>query len=330
MENFFDEYCLEHIKGKEIYCEKINRSAPPAFCHFVCRGDYKAYVRPDIEKLRAENRKPLTKEQMENQDLVSVIIPCIEADKPYLQRTIDETKKTAAGRLEYFVICDGWQDGKYGDYCIINDTQRGQRFSMNKAARLANGKYLFRLDAHCNLSEGWDARLKSSCKEQTLVTTIFDGLDKETWGGTGRDNGFVRLTHNLNNFYMRGWKGFFERELEEETMGISGTAWMVPKEYYWHLGGCDEELGEYGAIGAEWPLKIWLTGGRCIIRTDVVCYHLFRTFAPFGVIKGEKEKALEKLKKQWMEFGDPRIIRPMGWLVQKFQPLLQRRVYRNI
>lgn len=329
MEKIFDEYCKKHIEGPEVYCERVNMDCPPAFCHFICWGEWRRLRKEDVEVLRKKYYKPLTEEQKADKDLVTVIIPCIQPDQKYLVRTVEAVRKTAAGPIEIIAICDGWkgEDGVHGDLVLSSEKIQGQRHAMNAAARFANGKYLFRLDAHCNLTEGWDARMKESCKGDVIVTTIFDGLNTDTWKGTNRDNGFVRMTEHLVSRFVRGWKHIREREIEEETMGLSGTAFMILKDYYWTLGGCDEDLGEYGAIGTGWACKVWLTGGKCIIRTDVVCYHLFRSFTPFDIDEAEKERAYAKLYEQWVVGSDQRIIRPMAWLVMRFNHYLKARIW---
>lgn len=318
MERMFDEYCQKHIKGPELYCERVNMDCPPMFCHFTCWGDWRKWRKEDIEKLRKEGFEDVTESEASNQDLVSVIIPCMKEDNQYLDRTIESVRKKALGPIEILIELDG-----------LDGVISGQRVLMNKAARKAEGKYLFRLDAHCKMTKGWDAKMKASCGEKTIVTTIFDSLDPETWEGTGRDNGFVRMTEHLETRFVRGWKAFGEREIEEETMGLSGTSFMMLKDYYWELGGCNEDLGEWGALGAEWACKTWLTGGRCIIRTDVVCYHLFRKFTPYDIDEAEKKRAFNKLYDQWVIGNDPRIKRPMGWLVMKFNHYIKARLYQQ-
>jgi hypothetical protein len=315
MEKLFDDYCKAHIKGPDVYCKKVNMDCPPTFCQFTCWGDWRRWRKEDVDELRKKHFKDITEEEKNNQDLVSVIIPCITQDEKYLDRTVEAVKKTALGPIEILTEIDDTKNPK------------GQRRIMNELAKKAKGKYIFRLDAHCNLSQGWDARLKASCQEKTIVTVIFDGLNPDTWQGTKRDNGFVRISKKMKARFVRGWKTIEEREIEEETMGISGTAFMILKDYYWELGGSDESLGEFGTIGPEWACKVWLTGGRCIIRTDVVCYHLFRHLTPFDVKVEEETRAQQQLYKQWVIGEDPRIKKPMAWLAMKFHHYERARVY---
>jgi len=331
-----DDVCkklLQDSHGRPFYCERVNQNIPPAFCHFKCAGDWRTCRKENIEELRKKYFKPPTEEEKQNKELISVIIPSRKEDEQYLDKTLKSLHDTCLWPIETIVYCDNFKPSKNGYYCtekiLHSDDYVGQRYAMNRMVEKAEGKYIFRMDAHCKMSDCWDVKLKASCKKNTLVTTIFDGLDSSSWSSTNRDNGFVRITPQLKSFFVRGWKHIEERETEEETMGISGSAWMILKEYYEELGGSDESLGEYGYIGSEWPLKIWLTGGRCVIRTDVVCYHLFRKAMPFNIDETARLGAYEKLHRQWVEGNDPRIKRPMGWLVSKFKYYLDRRVYSN-
>lgn len=325
----FDEYCKEFWKRTDTYCERVNMSIPPDFCHFKCLGHWQRQRKEDAEKERLKRRPELTEEQKADNRLVSVIIPSVKADSEYLERTIKSVRDNAVGPVEVIVITDGFE-GTYGDINIEEEKIVGQRVATNEAVSESRGEFIFRLDAHCGMSEGWDVRMKSSCEDRTVVSCMFDGLDKETWMGKNRDSGFVRIAPNAKSLFVRGWKSFDEREIEEETMGLSGTAFMMTKKYYNDMGGHGEELGGYGGVGSEWALKTWLTGGRCLLRTDVVCYHLWRKVTPFEIPLGEDRRAYDELYKRWIKGEDPRIIKPMGWLVNKFSPILNKRIYSNI
>ena len=301
------------------YCERINRKVPPVFC-MACQGDEEQihkWKREDILEWRKKHTSPLTEEQLADKDMVSVIMPAKDCERPYIQRTIDNLRETAVGPIEIIVACDGWA-GKYGDFTICNTKCKGQRVICNKAVRYARGKYIFRLDPHCAMSDGWDARMKSSCGEKDLIIPVYDGLDIDTWGPTGRDTAFWYLDSDLKCTSVRPWKPVQDRKIEEPAMSMSGGAWMVRKDRYDELGGHDEWLGKHGAIGPEWSLKIWLTGGEVLIRTDVVCSHLWRKKSPYGYNLPEREAAFAQLRKMWIDGEDKRRTRPMEWLLYKF------------
>ena len=61
-------------------------------------------------------------------------------------------------------------------------------------------------------------------------------------------------------------------------MTFIGLAFMLKKKYFFQLGGYDESLGKYGYDGPEWSLKVWLHEaypGQVLLRTDVICGHVF-------------------------------------------------------
>ena len=52
---------------------------------------------------------------------------------------------------------------------------------MNEAARIAKGKYIMKLDAHCMLDDGWDEKLKANCEYDWTVIPRMYVLDGEKW-----------------------------------------------------------------------------------------------------------------------------------------------------
>lgn len=326
-----EEYCKQHKTLS--YCKKVNNIVPPAFC-FGCQGNWQKWRRHDIAEYRKENLRPLTEEQKNDKDLVSVVMPARECEKPYIERTLNSLHQTAVGPIETILICDGW--GKcpkpkaekpkfFGDKTIFFDEVAGQRKAVNTGVMMSRGKYIFRLDPHCAMSEGWDARMKSSCGETDLVAPVFDHLDEGAWQPLGRDTAFWIMDRNLMCRSVRPWKPIQLRMVEEDLMAISGGAWMIRKKYYNELGGHDESLGMHGNVGTEWSLKVWLTGGRCLIRTDVVCAHLFRKKTPFDYSIEERERARKQLYKRWVLGEGPNRKRPMEWLLYKFRACVMNR-----
>ncbi|GAH22304.1 unnamed protein product, partial [marine sediment metagenome] len=190
---------------------------------------------------------------------------------------------TATGKVEIIIVLDGWTKDVVRDERVIvlkKSEPVGRRVAINEAARIAKGKYLFHLDAHCTMSEGWDTKLKCACTGRTVVTCLVKPLD-ENWKYKKRGGySFVSLSPKLEVKWWSGYKLAKDCKVAEETMAFTGCAWMIQKDYFWELGGCDESLGSYGHTGSEWSLKVWLHKefpGRLLIRVDVICGHLFGT-----------------------------------------------------
>ncbi len=312
------DYCIRH--KPETYCKIARRKAKEIFCQMVCQGRGEEFAgHTTYEKQRLNMRWPLNKRQLADKRVVSVIIPCIKEDCQYLGRTIDSLYKNAAGPIEIIIAYDGFQPDSQ-----LLDTRHvafvpmvGQRVAMTQMVDMAIGEFIFRIDAHCAMSEDWDARMKGPCHEKTIVAADIDRLNKETWEGEGFDAGIWVIDENMKLEMIRNVCG---RTLKAEVMTTMGQAFMIRKEYYLACGGCDEELGPYGDMGLEWSLKTWLVDGRTVIKRDVVCCHLFRPGE--NVVKIDKDSRIfssNKLYKQWVLGHDPKVRKPFWWLLNKFQ-----------
>ena len=309
-----DKYCEDMLEQDGGFCKYTNRKVPRALC-CTCRGNYKPFILEDLEFDRWQYRPALTEDQKNNKDLVSVLMPCRDENPDHIRKTIESLRENAVGPIEIIVSHDGKIDGGVGgDFTSYYGDVQGQRRLLNDSIKYARGKYLFRIDGHCLMSPGWDARMKSSCKENTLVIVTFDSLDDD-FKPKGKDNTFAILRPSMRQKFIRDWKPLKHRLIEEEAMTISGTAFMVLRDGF---SGFDEDLGAYGGIGTELALRYWLTGGRVIIRTDTVCYHLFRRNTPYEVPREEIETVYAKIKEKWIHNTGPDQTRPFQWYLYKF------------
>jgi glycosyltransferase involved in cell wall biosynthesis len=277
-----------------------------------------------------KNTPLLTKEQLADTRLVSVIMPAKDCERPHIDKTIAAIRRTAVGPIEIIVILDGWQGEFDADKVIVMPENSGQRVCADAGANMSSGEFIYRLDPHGWMSDGWDARLKSSCRENTMVLPVIDTLDEETWGPTGKESGFWILDGSLHCVLVHPWIPLNQRDLEEPAMSPSGGAWMIRKDYYDELGGHDERIGRHGNVGAEWALKVWLTGGEIIVRTDTVYSHLFRAKSPFGWSAEDRDLGRAKLYKQWVLGEDPRRKRPIEWLLYKFRGVINKKPTVNL
>jgi len=260
--------------------------------------------RMDIKSWLASERCELDK--WYSSEIVSIIIPSLK--EKYLQRTIDNLKETAIGEIEILAIED--------------EKEEGRRVLINRAAQQAKGKFLFIIDAHCIMSHAWDAKMKQALENyQDLVVAQLDGINEETWQVKDHYHRFVYLNRDL---VEKWWgKSFEELPVVQETMAFTGCAWMVHKSRYWELGGYNETLEKYGGDGSEWALKIWLSGGRCLLHLDVVCAHLFKEEGEetHSVLPEEIDDSYQKLREIFYEGKGPLQKLSIDWLVGKFDPV---------
>ena len=257
---------------------------------------------------------------------VSVIIPTI--NDPHLVRTINSLWGNSVNDIEFIIVNDG---GKLLDiaHCptllkeidldkikvIQNFKQLGRRVSINSAAAMATGEYLFIIDAHCSMTQGWDVKLTQSCGKKNIAYSVIRDMHPDTWKYKPGDYMHVRLNKDYTEKWWRR-KDLEFCEIEEESIAFTGCAWMINKDRYWELGGYDESLGHYGWDGPEWSLKTWFNDGKVILRTDVICGHIF------GTNDGGKLYPCRMIPKEdYIKYMKDRYENKIGKLIERFAPV---------
>lgn len=99
---------------------------------------------------------------------LSVLIPA--RNEMWLRRTVEDVLAHATRTTEVIVILDGaWPDPALEVHprvtLVYHPESVGQRAATNEAARIAQGKYVMKLDAHCSVAQGFDAALIDAAEE---------------------------------------------------------------------------------------------------------------------------------------------------------------------
>lgn len=97
---------------------------------------------------------------------LSIIIPA--RNEEFLSLTIENVLKNTSEKTEIIAVLDGaWAEPPVADnprVRLIHHAQSiGQRAAINEAARLSDATYICKLDAHCQVSKGFDAAMMSVC-----------------------------------------------------------------------------------------------------------------------------------------------------------------------
>lgn len=275
--------------------------------------------------------------------MLSVVIPA--KNEPHLDRTIDSLFDKARGEVEVIAVLDGyWPKPPIRDrkgLTLIHHTEGiGQRPATNEGARIANGKYLMKLDAHCILDEGYDVKLAEDCEYDWVVIPRRHGVIEDRWKRRPGRVDFMRLTHpdEQGDFGLRAkaWTDYRKRPEAQgdicDVMTCQGSGWFLHLDKFWEWGGLDEAHGHWGAMGCEIGNKAWLSGGRLIVnkktwyahwqrgrkhtRSDIVTtsryYHL-----PREIVR----QAHEYAKDLWFNNKWPHQKYKFEWLVKKFSPV---------
>jgi len=283
---------------------------------------------------------------------LSVLIPA--RNEPYLVNTIEECFKQAGGDVEVVAVLEGYENGKPEGYdatvakypklhTIYHHEPKGMRRNINEAAASAisrGAKYLFKLDAHCMLDEGYDVKLLADIEPDWIVVPRRKRLDVEKWqvrddGRPDIDYHYLSFPDNPNDFGGPGLNGkvWVERARErfgkpefdiDDEMSSQGSAWCSSVENFQRLELMDEEsYGPFWNEMQECGNKIWLSGGRLAINKKTWYAHWHKGSAGRGYRMPESWlRQGASFSKRWM-FNEAwaRQTRPFKWLIEHFWPV---------
>ena len=256
--------------------------------------------------------------------LVSVLITTIK--DPHLEATIKNLEERANGRIEILVAEDRKREGR--------------RVMLNRLAGRAVGELLFFVDGHCQMSDGWDGRLKEVCGPTDIVLGRIGAWrpgHAEPLGAAAY--GLCKLDGSL----VERWWGQADNEHRSEpvveSMAMTGCGFMMHRAWFDALGGYDEQLGPYGGDGPEWSLKTWLAGGRLLLCNEVTCWHVFDTNkgnALYPVDTRRLAHSAQRIRALTRAEAWPGQKLPVEWLFEKFaayerkaQQVVRKRIERE-
>lgn len=291
---------------------------------------------------------------------LSILIP--SRCEQFLARTVQDILTNAEGETEVIVVLDGaWAEPSIPVdprvTVLYYPESIGQRAATNQAARLATGKYVMKVDAHCAFDKGFDVKLMADMQDDWCVVPVMRNLWAFDWlcenghrqyqGPSGpctecgkptmMDIVWVAKRSPQSTAYCFDstphfqYFGEFKKRPEgqadlTETMSLQGSCFMVTRENYWNLDLCDEAFGSWGSQGIEVACKVWLSGGRVLCNHNTWYAHMFRTQGadfsfPYPQSGKQVEHAKSTARQLFFENRWPKQVRPLSWLVEKFWPV---------
>ncbi len=230
---------------------------------------------------------------------VSIIVPA--RNEIFLQQTLNEIFKNAKGEIEVIAILDRYWPSpplKNNPNLVIlhKGNSTGMRSNINAAARIATGKYLMKIDAHCKVGKGFDKILKRDCGENWLSVPSRYSLDAEKWERTRGPVDYIYLTFPYTDddlygtgFHGKKWRGphgqdgsFWHLEKErkhikiDDLLSFQGSCWFMHKSYFFHIGCMDDINFTSHQEAQELGMKVWLSGGRVIRNKNTWYAHLHK------------------------------------------------------
>ena len=250
---------------------------------------------------------------------LSILIPA--RNEMFLAKTVERIMAQKRGRTEVIVGLDGqWANPPLVDHpdltIIYYPESIGQRAMTNQCARISKAKYVMKIDAHCDVDEGFDLKMMQYMKDHyTMVPAMYNlhGFDWVCKGGgdkkdckhriyqgptprecpechgkmereilwqprLNRRSEFYKFDTDLHFQYDGARKKIAPKEsILVESMSAQGSCFMLTREKYWELNMSDENHGSWGQQGTEIACKTWLSGGRLVTNRATWYSHMFRT-----------------------------------------------------
>jgi len=251
---------------------------------------------------------------MSNREL-SIIIPSRQEE--FLKNTVDDILENIEANTEIIIVLDGaWASTPIPQHeritIVYLPESIGQRASCNLACKLATGKYVAKVDAHCSFDKGFDRKMLEAFKETgdnvVMVPNmknlhIFNWLCKQC--GESRYQGksgvctkcggetekeivfFAKPSPNSVSYcfdsepHFQYFKEFCKRPEGKgditPTMSLQGSFFMMTREKYMEFDVCNEEFGSWGSQGIEISMKMRLSGNEVLCNKKTWYAHCFRT-----------------------------------------------------
>jgi glycosyltransferase involved in cell wall biosynthesis len=273
--------------------------------------------------------------------MLSVIIA--SRKEKYLQKTIDNVLENAEGEIEIIAVIDELLDGQVIKEdprvkVILHNSPIGQRQSINEGARIAQGKYIMKLDAHCAVDKGFDIKLAKDCEYNWTVIPRMYCLDIETWLPkmhkridymyiSSKEDRTAESKDDRSNEGKPFRAQYYRHQpkndiMIDDIMCCMGPGFFMHKDRFWELGGCDEGHGGWGQQGIEVSLKAWLSGGALKVNKNTWFAHWFRPGVgfPYQISGKDQIRAREYSQDLWFNNKWDKQVRDIYWLARKFNP----------
>lgn len=264
---------------------------------------------------------------------VSVLIPA--RNEPYLSRTVEECLSKAYGDVEVVVTLDGCDADLKPDrrLKVIRKLQpEGMRAAINSAAAVATGDFLFKLDAHCLLSEGYDEALQSECDSDWIVVPRRYRLDVDKWciredKPDPVDYHYLSYPYNDKNPGLHGteWKERARARKDiplDDEMSSQGSAYFMSRRHWDRLDGLDAAgYGQFIQEFQEIGMKTWLGGGEVKVNKSVFYAHWHKPSRGYSLSKYEALAGTKYSTEYWMGNKWPARKYNLSWLIAKFWPV---------
>lgn len=279
--------------------------------------------------------------------MVSIIIPA--RNEKFLQKTIDCLIEKATGKYEIIVGLDGyWPVPQIKDHPNVTLLHMpkpiGMRSMINSMVDISRGEFIMKIDAHCNISKGFDSKLSKICKTGMVCVPRQFSLHDETWTPNKKkrfvdywyvtaptihlpeiERGNRNRGFQTDRWHMYRRNPGVNEKLIDDVMTMQGSFWFMTKEHFYNIEVNDPESEKnFSYEGIEIALKTWLSGGRVVVVKKVWYAHLHKGkkhgrgfYMPKTTAYVGAEYVIDLfLRKKWKK-----MVHDVKWLIDKFGPV---------
>ncbi len=288
---------------------------------------------------------------------LSIIIPsCNEIAETneginVLQKTIRDIYDKATGEFEVIVGFNGPNYQRLPNFpnhsILESTTNNGLKPLINVLAVMAEGKYIYKSDAHCSFGEGFDEILQADMEDNWIVTPRFYVLNGKTWEKQQRNGMDEFYDYFFLSCPFTDKRGFrfkagghwgekthnvmalsnYREKMVDETPQFHGSGWFVERDFFLNkIGGFPfkDPMGhaqEPPNIGLKYWLGPW--GGKVMVNKKTWYAHMHQDGRDKGYhYTREQEKvSYDVWAKYWMSDKWEERVHDIEWFIDKFMPM---------
>jgi polypeptide N-acetylgalactosaminyltransferase len=171
---------------------------------------------------------------------------------------------------------------------IRNKEREGLIRARVLAARQAVGDVIVFLDAHVECNQGWLPPLLQVIKnnKQTIAVPHIDNIMPNTikyskWRGYG----YGGFQWNMDYVWKMVPTSVLKKRLPSDnyiTPTTIGCAMVIDRDYFFRLGGFDDDMYIWGGENLEISFRTWMCGGSMVIVPCSRVGHVFRRWLPYS------------------------------------------------
>lgn len=196
---------------------------------------------------------------------------------------------------------------------LIRQTKReGLVKARMEGARSARGEVLVFLDSHCECNIQWLEPLLERINENPhkVVCPVIDKIDWKTLK-YDNDRNPPTFRGGFNWGLVFKWSKIPEYENKRrqnssspiKSPTMAGGLFAIRRDYFFYLGGYDEEMKIWGGENLELSFKIWMCGGELELVPCSKVGHIYRLASPY-IIPDSAEIILvnnKRVAEVWMD-----------------------------